>query len=86
MPLWNPHENCGWPVLADTTSAVFYPGKLLFALPGLDFSQRYSLLIFAHVALAAAAAYLTAHKFGSSAIASGICAVAYSLSGSVLFQ
>ncbi|MBC7855651.1 MAG: hypothetical protein IAF94_19645, partial [Pirellulaceae bacterium] len=31
VPLWNPHENCGVPVLADASSSVFYPGKLLFA-------------------------------------------------------
>ena len=30
VPLWNPYENCGLPVLADTTSSVFYPGKLSF--------------------------------------------------------
>src|SRR4051812_18805915 len=33
VPLWNPYENCGIPVLADTTSSLFYPGKLLFLLP-----------------------------------------------------
>src|SRR5436853_7652911 len=50
VPLWNPQENCGLPVLADATSSVFYPGKLLFLLP-LDFATRYKLFIIAHVML-----------------------------------
>ena len=33
VPLWNPYENCGLPVLADATSSIFYPGKLIFTLP-----------------------------------------------------
>src|SRR5437870_4535473 len=33
VPLWNPDENCGVPVVADASSSVFYPGKLVFALP-----------------------------------------------------
>ena len=34
IPLWNPQENIGTPVAAEATSAVFYPGQLIFALPG----------------------------------------------------
>ena len=33
IPLWNPQENIGTPVAAEATSALFYPGQLLFALP-----------------------------------------------------
>src|SRR6188768_2821763 len=42
IPLWNPDENCGIPVVADASSSVFYPGKLVFALP-VDFTLRYKL-------------------------------------------
>ncbi len=37
LPLWNPYENLGVPLVAENTSSVFYPGKLLFALP-LDYT------------------------------------------------
>src|SRR5262245_64660707 len=52
VPLWNPFENCGLPVLADTTSSVFYPGKLIFLLP-IEFADRIMLYILLHVIWAA---------------------------------
>lgn len=85
VPLWNPHENCGVPVVADATSSVFYPGKLVFALP-LDFALRYKLYIVLHVALAAAAAYYLSRRWGQSSAAAALAVVAYALGGSVLFQ
>lgn len=32
LPLWNPHQFCGTPFVANSQSAVFYPLNLLFAL------------------------------------------------------
>ena len=32
IPLWNPHEFCGTPFVANSQSAVFYPLNLLFCL------------------------------------------------------
>ena len=32
LPLWNPHEFCGTPFVANSQSAVFYPFNLLFCL------------------------------------------------------
>ena len=31
-PLWEPEENSGMPLLGNPTAAVFYPGKVVFAL------------------------------------------------------
>ncbi|MHB0955296.1 MAG: hypothetical protein ACYC0X_02850 [Pirellulaceae bacterium] len=56
VPLWNPQDGNGTPVIAETTSAVFYPGKLVFALP-LPFEQRFVLYVVLHVVLAAWGAY-----------------------------
>ncbi|MEQ8786715.1 MAG: hypothetical protein RIC55_10470 [Pirellulaceae bacterium] len=85
IPLWNPQENCGVPVLADTTSSVLYPGKLWFALP-LDFATRYVLYITSHVALAALTAYLLARRWRASPFAAGVCGLSYAFCGNVLFQ
>ncbi len=85
VPLWNPQENCGVPVLADATSSVFYPGQLLFALPW-DYATKYTWYIVGHSLLAAAAAYALARHWRASAPAAGLAAVSYALSGSVLFQ
>ena len=46
VPLWNPADDLGQPLLADATAAVLYPGKLLFALP-IDYGDAYNLYIVA---------------------------------------
>jgi hypothetical protein len=85
VPLWNPQENGGFPVLADATSSVFYPGKLLFALP-LEFTTNYKLYILLHLVLAGAAAYRLARHWQASQSAGTLAAISYAFGGSVLFQ
>ncbi|HTM53794.1 MAG TPA: hypothetical protein VL175_07170, partial [Pirellulales bacterium] len=85
LPLWNPYENSGVPLLAENTSSVFYPGKLLFALP-LDYTWLYNLYIVAHVGLAAATSYRLARYWGASQLAAGLATLSYAFGGSVLFQ
>ena len=85
VPLWNPQENCGVPVLADGTSSVFYPGKLVFAMP-LSYAWNFKLYTTMHVLLAAAASFFLARRWGASRYAAGLAAVAYAFGGSVLFQ
>ncbi|MGD9721747.1 MAG: hypothetical protein AB7O59_05335 [Pirellulales bacterium] len=85
VPLWNPYENLGLPLAGDTTASLFYPGKLLFALP-LDYTLLYNWYLVGHVALAAATSYALARHFGASVLAAGLAAVSYAFSGNVLFQ
>lgn len=85
IPLWNPDENCGIPIVADASSSVFYPGKLLFALP-LDFDLKYKLYVIGHVILAAAGSYLLARHWKTSQMAAGVAALAYACGGNVVFQ
>ncbi len=85
IPLWNVQENTGVPALADATSSVFYPGKLLFLLPG-SFAWRYKLYILAHVLLAAWAAYYVARRWRRSREAAALAAACYAFGGPVVFQ
>ncbi|MDA1050612.1 MAG: hypothetical protein O3C40_09040 [Planctomycetota bacterium] len=85
VPLWNPLDNAGTPVLADTTSSVLYPGKLVFALP-VSYRLRYHIYVTAHILLAAAMAYRLARHWSCSREASGLAALSYAFGGSVLFQ
>ncbi len=55
-PCGIPNENLGQPLAGDATSGVFYPGKLLFALP-LDYTLLFNVYVVAHVALAAYTSY-----------------------------
>ncbi len=85
LPTWNPLENCGTAALADSSSAVLYPGKLLFLLP-LDFTWRYNLYIAVHAALAAAAVFAVARRWRASSSAAALAAMSYAFGGVVLFQ
>jgi hypothetical protein len=85
IPLWNPLENCGTPVLADATSSIFYPGKLIFILP-LPFAWLYKLYIIGHVLLAAAGMYALARRLETSAPSAALAAIAYACGGNVVFQ
>ena len=85
VPLWNPLENLGQPLLADATAAVLYPGKLIFALP-LGYDTNYKVYIVGHVLFAAISAFIAARGFGRSKYAATACAISYAFSGSVVFQ
>ncbi len=84
-PLWNPYENAGSPLLAWAVSSVFYPGKLIFALP-VSYDTAFKTYTLAHVALAAFGAWRLARYYGASPAAAGLAAEAYAFGGSVLFQ
>ncbi len=84
-PLWNPYENTGMPLLADASSSLFYPGRLLLLAP-IDFTWRYKLYVIGHVVLAALGSYLLARQWQASRPAAAAAAIAYSCGGSVVFQ
>ena len=52
MPLWNPYENLGIPLAGNPAASVFYPGKLIFALP-ISYPWAYKIYIMDHLLLAA---------------------------------
>jgi len=85
IPLWNPYDNLGQPLLANPTSAVLYPGKLLFALP-FSHDTNFNLYILGHVCLATGSCFLCARRWGVGFHGAVFAALAYTMSGSVLFQ
>jgi hypothetical protein len=84
VPLWNPYENLGQPLAGNPAASVFYPGKLIFALP-ISYPWAYKIYIMGHLLLAAWAAYRLARHWQASVEAAGLCAVSYAFSGNVLF-
>ena len=83
-PLWEPEENAGMPLLGNPTAAVFYPGKLLFAV--LPYPWAYRLYAIVHVAWAYAGMHVLIRSWGQSATAAGLAGLAYAFGGPVLFQ
>ena len=85
LPLWMPYENLGQPLAANPTTGLFYPGKLLFFLPG-DFTTLYHWFIVLHVFGAAATMYRLVRFYGKSEAASTFAAITYAFGGPVIFQ
>ncbi len=85
LPLWNPQEDLGSPVIADATSSVFYPGKVLLLMPG-DFATWYKLFIVGHVIICGITSFRLARHWKASEAAATLCAISYCLGGHVLFQ
>lgn len=85
LPLWNSLEEGGAAVSADVTSSVFYPLKLVFALP-IGFARCYGLYIALHLAIAGGGAYFLARTWRIAASGAWAAAISYAYGGCVLFN
>ncbi len=56
LPLWNPHQFCGTPFVANSQSAVFYPLNLLFCL--LPVARAFGVSVLLHLFLTGVFSYL----------------------------
>jgi len=80
LPLWNPYLFAGSPYLANTQTAVFYPGTWLFAL--LDVPRAYALNFLGHVWIAGVLFYAFARQtLGLGRVASVLGGAAFAFSG-----
>tara|TARA_R110002049_G_scaffold72490_3_gene187248 strand:- start:4767 stop:7307 length:2541 start_codon:yes stop_codon:yes gene_type:complete len=85
IPLWNPLDATGMPLLGETTTAVLYPFRyIIFALP-ISTESAMAVYVVVHLLLASYFASLAARWAGASASAAPIAGIIYPLSGSVLF-
>ncbi len=85
VPLWNPHENGGLPLVSDPTAALWYPGKWIFAAP-LPYPVCFQIFLCSHVVLAWWGLYFVCRLWNRSQVASSIAAASYAFGGYVLFQ
>ncbi|MEE2827132.1 MAG: hypothetical protein VYE64_10945, partial [Planctomycetota bacterium] len=86
IPLYNLYDGSGQPLLADGSSSIFYPGKLLFFCRFLPFPARYGCYLSLHVLLAATTAYFLARLLRCNRLGGTVAAISYAFGGSVLFQ
>ncbi|MFK8111718.1 MAG: hypothetical protein AB8B91_05935, partial [Rubripirellula sp.] len=85
IPLWNPLDQTGIPLLGETTTAVLYPIRyLLFSLP-LSTETAISWYVLLHLVLASITARTAARWNGISPSAADFAGLAYPMSGSLLF-
>ncbi len=85
VPLWNPHQYAGTPVLADPQQAVLYPWRLLQAPLAIGARRlplgSVTLEAVAHLALGAAFALALARRLGAAPAAAALAAVAFGAGG-----
>jgi hypothetical protein len=85
LPLWNPLDHMGIPLIGESSTAVLYPPRaVLFALP-ISSELAMNVYLLLHVLLAAGSAAWLARRIGCLPFAAAIAALGYALSGSVFF-
>ncbi len=85
IPLWEPEENAGMPLLGNPTAAVLYPGKLFYAIaPSYAWGVR--LYTIAHTLLAVVGTFVLMRSWEVSRTGSGIAALSYGFGAPILFQ
>ncbi|MBI3921873.1 MAG: YfhO family protein [Armatimonadetes bacterium] len=82
IPLWNPHEFCGSPFVANGQSAVFYPFNLLFWVLPTAVAFGWSAAL--HVFLAGAFMFAFARTMKLSTIASLVASMSFMFCGFVV--
>ena len=84
LPLWTTRENGGMPLLANPTSAVVYPGKLLFFV--LSYPLAFKAYILAHFLLGAAGCVWLAKRLGAEVWGGFASGFSFAAGGFFLFQ
>ncbi len=84
LPLWEPEENAGMPLLGNPTAAVLYPGKAIYAV--LPYAWGARIYIVAHSALAFLAMLALMRSWQVSWTGSGLAALGYAFGVPILFQ
>jgi len=85
VPLWDPYEDTGIPLLAETQVGVLYPFSVLF-LSSLSPSLELSLFILLHFSLAALFTLILTRSLGMGWAASTIAGLAYGFGGFLMAQ
>ena len=78
IPLWNPHQFCGTPFLANGQSAVLYPLNLIFLV--VDPISGFTVFAFIHLFLAAVFTYLLMRELNCSIVGAIVSAVVFTFS------
>ncbi|QDS94851.1 hypothetical protein FF011L_36330 [Roseimaritima multifibrata] len=84
LPLWNPLDHSGIPVLGETTTAMFYPLRWLFLLPW-PTSVAMGVYVALHLVIAAYGTYWSAKRASCHSAAAFFASIAYTFSCPILF-
>lgn len=79
LPLWNPYNFSGSPLLANFQSAALYPLRILYLF--MSQIDAWTILVITQPLLAVLFTYLFSRKIGMGALGSSMAAVSYGFSG-----
>lgn len=82
VPLWNAHQGCGMPLLANPQVGILYPPNILFWLLPIESAIGWSTLL--HTLIAALSSYWLAVVVGISPIGGFACSVAFAFSAPLI--
>jgi hypothetical protein len=87
LPVWNPYQGLGFPVLGDPLYGVFYPPNwLLVLVPSPWLANALSVLDFLHMAWGGLGLYVLARRLRAVPLAAAVAGLAWSLSGYMTAQ
>ncbi len=85
VPLWDPYEDTGIPLLAESQVGVLYPLSIIF-LSSISPSLELSLFILIHFSLAAIFAYILTRLLGMGWAAASVAGLAFGFGGFLMAQ
>lgn len=86
FPQWQCNESLGVDTAGETTSALYYPLRILWFLPVLSVAQRFSVFVLVHLLLAGLGMQYACSRMQLRKEAGWLAGVCFSLSCPVLFQ
>ncbi len=84
LPLWNPYQLAGTPLLANSQSAGFYPPHILLGLLHVPTSIAMTLLAWFHLAWAGIGVYFLSRRLGALKMGAVFAGASFSLSAFML--
>ncbi len=80
MPLWNPYELAGYPLLANSQSGGLYPPHVLIGVSHLPTALGITLLAWFHLAWAGLGVYFLARRLGANRVGATVGGASFALS------
>ena len=84
MPLWNPYELAGTPLLANSQSAGLYPPHILVGIAHLPTGLGMTVLAWFHLGWAGLGVYLLARRLGANRLGAAVGGASFTLSAFML--
>jgi len=85
IPLWNPLDQMGMPLIGESTTAIFYPVRWLVYAVAPNAEIAIAWYVATHLMIAAIAIHFAAKSAGAGRLGCGAAIIAYPLSGPIFF-